>query len=243
MEEQLTRERVLELAAKFLNMTVERGASPTEAANAAAMLQSLLHRHQLSMVDITDAERKRTCPVTTEEFVSAWREIPDYAKILCRRICDAFEVTCIYGNTYKGMKQTFVGQEIDAAVAKYMYLRICDELLALAYKKGKGKGLGRTALTDYRASFICAAADEIGERLRQERAKDEKAEPKMGALIVIKQEMVKNHIAEMFPDLKYTTSKYTSGYGSRDGAEAGRNIDLSMRGIPTKRSGVSGHIS
>lgn len=243
MAEQLTRERVLELAAKFLNMTEEKGASPTEAANAAAMLQSLLHRHQISMVDITEAERKRTCPVTTEEFVSAWKDIPDYASILCGQICQAFEVTCIYTQQRKGMKMTFVGQELDAAVAKYMYLRICDELLDMVARKGKLKGLTRSSLTDYRKAFICAAAMEIGERLKLERAKEEKAEPKMGALMVIKQEMVKDYISEMFPKLKNTPVRFSSGYGSNDGREAGRNIDLGMRGIPTKTPEVSGHIS
>lgn len=247
MAEQLTKEKVLELAVKFMNMTVEKGASPTEAATAAAMLQSLLHRHQLELFEVEESLRKKQFPVGEEEFTSAWKDVPDYAKHLCQTICEAFQVSLLWQKCYGcGEKSIFIGQELDAAVAKYLYLRTCDELLEMAKRKGQAFGYTRSALSDYRASFICGAAAEIGKRLREQRENTQKT-TKLGALIVLKNELARDYIGEKYGKTESIRIKVSRGDGHREGREAGKNIDLSMTGLDhevrREEKEVVGHLS
>lgn len=244
--EKMTKEKALELAAKLMSRTTDRGATPAEEAAAMEMLQSILAKHDLSMLDVKKEDLKRQgYGVVKDDYISSWKDVPDYAIILSLRICEAFDVKLIRGKemTRNGIKtlMQFIGQEVDAAIAKYLWVRCCDELYEMAGRDGRREGWSGSRLTTYRANYICAAAAVIGERLTASRKKQVVQDPRAGALIELKGGLIRDFIRETFPHLKTSSVNHSAGVGSESGMRAGSKIDLSTGGIERhNRGGNSG---
>lgn len=246
MSEKLSKDKILELAARLMRVTEEKGASANEASIAMESLRAILDKHNLRMVDVTEAERKKDFKVTEEHFFSDYESLPGHYQNLLTKISKAFGVEIILGKAFhKGkLRQQiyFLGQELDCIIARYLYHRTADELWAWAARDAKASGF--RVDTKFRANYIFAAADEIGKRLAEAREKEKVIVPKLGALMVIKNEMITSYKHEKFPNLRkgrgYTI---TNGSGSDEGRERGKQLDLNTRGVSGSSSDSSKKLS
>lgn len=234
MAERLNKDKILELAARLMNVTVERGASPNEQAIAMESLRAILDKHDLEMVDVTEAQRKKDFKVGEETFFSEYSSLPGYYQNLLTKIAKAFSVEIVLGKGFHQgkvrQKIYFIGQELDCIIAKYLYQRTADELWR--WTAIDARSSGQRVTNTFRANYIFAAADVIGKRLSETREKEKVAQPKLGALIVIKNEMITSYKHERFPNLRPGRAyRITAGEGSNEGKVRGGKLDLNTRGV------------
>lgn len=241
MPEKMDCTKILELAARLMNVTTERGASPTEAAVAMETLRSMLDKYQLSMLDVSAAERKKGWKVQEEHFYSDYENLPSYYKHLVHLISTSFDVKLVFGKEqHKGKRRQkiyFFGQELDCVVSSYLYHRTADELWNWSARDAKASAC--RCDSNFRANYIFAAAEQIGKRLRESREKEKVVVgSKVGALMVIKQEMIRDFISERFPQGLQKGRGYSisSGAGTLEGRERGSKMDLNTRGVEDKTS-------
>ena len=126
----------------------------------------------------------------------------------------------------------FIGQASDAAVAKYLYVKLSDEFYEAAGKAARAEGYKGKMVTNYRISFVMAAADVIQNRLAQTKRELRGESEKFGALVVLKDQLVNDYISKNFPRLK--SGRYSigdNGTGSAAGRAAGQNADLRFNKI------------
>lgn len=235
-----TKEQILETARKILNLK-ERAGTEGEAAAAAAALQRLLTEHQLSMLDVENVKDGAKLGVVKDFFESEYSALPAWCKQFAQYICKGFECHCIlsqwedksykHGTKFKA-KIYFVGEESDAAIAKYFYITLSDQLFAESLKKAKYYSLTGTRRNEYRESFMLAAGKAIYERLVEERKQMVLESQKVGALVVLKGQLVSNFVKENFTNLVRGRGKAfnINGQGSSDGYVAGKQVSLT-RGV------------
>lgn len=246
MAETMDRATLLDTIKKLLDKQVTKGATPAEAASAAAMAAKLCAKHGLSMLEVEKHKLKESgFGCVKESHESFYKELPAWARLLCGEVARAFDCTLFYdwmpvgqfdayGRT--GFKRLihFMGVEVDAVIARYLYVRLENELYEMATEAAKKSGYRGAQVTRYRNNFIQAAAMEIGKRLRDLRAELKRTEPKFGAMILVKQDLVKTFYDEQFPPeirKSMPSINISTGAGTREGVMAGRNIDLAMNRV------------
>jgi hypothetical protein len=233
--EKLSREKILDIVGKLMSKTEERGATPAEAAAAMEAAMKMLNKHGLSMMDVESLTLKKEVKlnVTQETYDSVYTNIPDYISRLCMKIAKAFDCQFILGYAPSGKgRYIFVGEELDSAVALYLSMRTADELYEWAGRDGRALGYKGAALSRFRKEFFTGAIDEIQVRLEAMRKSEAAQSQSLGALIIIKKDVVDEWLKVNIPDLKKGKALAIKvGRGTTYGRDAGKQIDLSMSGI------------
>ena len=223
--------RVMEKIRKLLNMAERAEGNENEAANAARMAENMLRKYNLSMSDITPEEAKSN---VTE---SAWTDMkwtagkaPTWVASLIIAVAEAHDCFIVWRrakttDSWVAKPQsnlTFVGTEMDAAVAKevFVYLyrtvnRLTDEWAKDAYIPA---GKART----YKNSYRSGMAHRLNERLKEmtaEKDKEFEEAAKTGtSLVVVKKDAIADYLGHA---TEYSTKKssarvagdaYSSGY-------------------------------
>jgi Protein of unknown function (DUF2786) len=222
-------DRTIDLIRKLREVRFDRGATPAEAEAAAAHVQRLLQTHNLTLVDV-DAKRFDE-KIQVESRDRRQRRLDEWVVRLASEIALGVDCRTFFGRIYCsglffGYQVAFIGHKSDAAVAGFLWDSLSNLLWELGTSSGRTRGESRAGLIQYRNTFICAAAGEIGRRLRKEK---EAAMPdqKTGmALIHIKSAAIKEFI-ERDSELSQSTNMRPSSAEFRyaavqEGREAGK---------------------
>lgn len=256
MAETMDRATLLDTIKKLLNVQVTKGATTAEAASAAAAAQRMCAKHGIAMMEVEKHRLKEAgLGVVDEEQESFYKNLPDWAGLLVVQIANAFDCKLVLGKKpigkFDAYKRTgfkcvihFIGVEVDAVIARYLYVRLENELYAMATESARREGYRGAQVNTYRKNFIQAAALEIGRRLREQREELKKTEQKMGALIIFKGELVKQFVHEKYGNTltKGKRLRHSTGMGTNAGREAGQNVDLQLNRLDGQ-SRSSGNIA
>ena len=228
-----TKEEVLDLVHKLLNMTTERGCTESEAAQAAQRVQSILQQYHLSMAEVSTGEEKTqpgihimqdTLNVSTKGHDGPWSFL--LLHVLSRNnFCKAVDISGL-GKAY------LFGDEVDVLVVKELHTWVVEQLERICtamWREYKGEDRRPT----FRRSFFTAAVHTIGNRLYESQKQFADSSTQCTALVVKSRELVEQHVKEK---LETSTRRPSGSNGSvaglTAGVIAGRMVDLSR---PAKR--------
>ena len=230
-----SKDKVIKLIQKLANMRIDRGATPAEAAHAAAKIESLLEEHQLSMFDVEGKSFNEEMAQKSVELGVSLSVIPRYIWDLGYAVAMPHDCQIIVmPSQLKGNNLTFVGYKSDVAVSRYLFITLHTSLWRMADTQGRVRKRSGAQFINYRNHFMSAAAQVIEERLTQERRDVRQKSSNSRALVVVKKDAVNKYFEEQFPGcrpLKLTKSD-RDDYAYHDGREAGRNVEM--------RKGVEG---
>ena len=226
-----TQDTILNRVKKLLALTVDRGATPEEAAAAGAKAQALLFEHNLSMTQVdtheagTPAEKIENIDVQMDANTRTigWKKSLLYS-IARHNFCSGVYTP---GTTYMHI----IGKRSNVQVVEYLASSIGAEIDRLA------RSASRSVLTrkaSFVSSFCLGATSTIIERLRVQAQASASASAACTALVVQSKGELDRAVKGFYPRLSYGR-RSSSRVGSPDGYSAGRSAGSSI-GI---RTGIS----
>lgn len=224
---------------KLLNLTVDRGATPAEAATAAAKVQALLDDHNLALEDAptqpSDAAINAEDVVLTDSRRSPYNTA--YSGLLyvlakwnwCRAVY-----------TRDGKSRLF-GKKANIEVVRYLYvylLRVLSNEAERTYRLHLAQrgAYAAKSLVTWKVSFLLGACAEINRRLECQRIIQQASGSRCNALLVVNDQLVEQRVREEFPRLETTTSRCRSVGGWQAGTAFARRVPLSP-GLESRRGG------
>jgi len=231
----------MEKIKKLLRLSdIKRGATPAEAATAAAKAQALLLEHNLVMEDIGDLESHLKEEKVSDEKVDlqATYQTSRWHATLMYRIARPLFCRAIYlpAKAGKAGRIHLVGKPSNVEVVKYFYeyLHKTIDAMALEYRQGwkdKMDAAGKKYIPDessrVRIDFCFGAVATVGDRLDEQYKKRTEATQTSTALVLVSDTAVSNHLKSLYPTLKKNTSnRQVDGSARQAGKEAGRKIPL-----------------
>jgi uncharacterized protein DUF2786 len=227
-------ERILERIQKLLALTEARGATPEEAASAAAKAQSLLFEHNLSMASV---ERHDTDKGKTEQFantdflMNATRFSVSWHRTLLGGIASANFCKAVFG---QGATAHIIGQTSNVEVVAYLYNYLSREIERLATE-----GLRREGVLEHRrrwkVSFCYGAAMTIRQRLREQKERNSAQSAACTALVVVSDADLKRAVGAFFPRLTTLRGgRISNSNGYAAGQEAGCGMAMPGQGIASR---------
>jgi len=234
-------ETIVERVRKLLAKTVERGATPAEAATAAAKAQALMFAYNLELSQVED---KPADPLAAYK-----REGEDYGRMAWRRdrtwmrdLMHAVAVNNFCKLVYYSTSNKDYGTRLDL-IGKPDNIRFCRELFAwlvvqldsmrleawaVYLKVCKADGERPIHGTRYRASFYAGAVEVIASRLAAQRRENEQASADSRALIVITGKELIQATQALAGRLRASrTRRWTADDDARDaGQQAGQRVSI-----------------
>lgn len=160
------RERLLRIIAALLDKTVDRGCMPAEAAGAAAKVQELLERYQLDITDVqTGAPQEK---VLRHDYDTGKNAVNPGELRLFAAVARGFDCKHVVIEG-RPVRYALVGFDSDCQVALALFRRIFFSLSIQATEEGRECGEEKAGLVRFRNQFLCGAAGEIEQRLREAR--------------------------------------------------------------------------
>lgn len=236
-----TPDSILAKIKKLQALTTERGATPEEAATAAAKAQALLFEHNLSQCDVDTKEQAGPDPYgkveTTLEGANrntvTWRRTLLYT-IAKHNFCTAITLP-------NQTKMIVIGKRSNVETVLYLNHILVREIERLAVEAG------RTVLTNraaYLVSFCRGAVSTIHRRLQEQQAESEQAATSHThargtsnavAINTMRQDL-NRAVTHFYPQglrTSTTRSRVGSMDGYRSGQQAGAGISM-HRGIGSR---------
>ena len=218
---------ILEKAAK-IKALADRAGTPEEAANAAAKLQAMMLRYNLTEQAVEENLSENLDKYTKEEFeLNENRNHKGWTSSLYWSIAKANQCESLFYP--KSVKMGIVGRKHNIDMVNYLYGYLSTEIKRQAAKASKGEYKPGT----FNRAFCLGAVSTVRKRLNEEVENVVREEPKYGDLIVVEKQLVRQEFKKHFP---HTRSGGSSSIGSRGGyaagQAAGRNIGL--------RGGITG---
>ena len=218
----MTKDEVLAKVRKLFELA--NSPNENEAALAAAKARELLCRYNLSIADLPTEDMKNTI-AATEKSVAAGKVIRNWVKGLLIHVAQGFECDHVIRRRHGNSPiLTFIGTPADAEVAVYTFhflYRQLDRLVdrALPGLKRENRGWSTAAL---RYAYLDGAVKRIGERF-QEQTRAVRAAEYHGCkdLVLAKEQMIKEYMADAFPRIRTEYGKrravsvdaFEKGYG------------------------------
>lgn len=210
----------------LLSKTEAHGASPAEAAAAAALAQELMFKYNLEAADVTDRPADPIAAYTRKESYQErmlWRRDRTWMRRLMSAIARNNFCKSIHHETKDkrwASTLTLVGKPANIAFCEELFKWLVDELdgmrlAAWAEYNAQCKEAGDEPVhgTHFRANFYLGAVEVVGDRLDAQRKASEKAAQEAGtALIVLTGK-----------ELLAATSKLVGRLGSGTGPQGGYN--------------------
>lgn len=205
---------ILDKVKKLLTLATNAGATPDEAASAAAMAQSLLFKHNLSMedVDTQSAAEKQATAIGLDSFelgkdatlfMVGWHRAL-FHNLARHNFCQA--VTYTGSNTGVGGKinhsrrMGIVGEQQNIEVVKWLYTHVSEQVERMARESQQKAHPYRKCRCERRdgcpiqlpgprgvwiRTFCLGAVQTINERLAEQRQADEKTVTGTGMAMVL----------------------------------------------------------
>lgn len=233
MENTVDLKKILEKAGK-LKALAERAGTPEEAANAAAKLQSMMLRYNLSEQAVEENLSENLDKYTKEDFeLNENRNHKGWTSSLYWSIAKANQCESLYYP--KSVKMGIVGRKHNIDMVNYLYGYLSQEIKRQAKVASKGEYKPGS----FNRAFCLGAVSTVRKRLQEEVASVVREEPKYGELIIVENQLVRNEFKKHFP---HTRSGGSTSVNNRDGyaagRAAGRNIGL-RGGITSSSKGLA----
>ncbi len=230
------RDRALRVIRKLLEQRVERGASPAEAAAAAAKAQELLRKYQLGIAELEGGRLDED--VRSERVAHGCRRVESWVfglLVACTRPLDCAYVVSssesLAGEIWH--ECVFVGHQSDVLVSRYLFVTLKGRLWAMAEQCALAHHRRGPAKRPFMGAFMTGAAKAIHDRLEAERQAAESACDRSRQLTVAKNSAVEAFMAREFPDVKLRRRNRLSDsalLAAAEGQKSGRAIAL-QRGV------------
>lgn len=196
------REDIIRIVQKLLNVTVDKGANPAEAAGAAEKVQRLLHEHNLTMFD---AQTQTLGEGVEEHGLEMGGRLEAWESHLAFTLSEAFGCDSFIRrrrlDDRRTVRAVFVGIRSDAMVCTYLFQSLSQYLVGSSREAGRACGRRGAELLAFRKVFCFSAIRVIKDKLRESRERMDAA-PASSALVVVKNQLVERYMKEMHPDLK-----------------------------------------
>lgn len=240
------RERIIRLIAEMRNRTVERGATPAEAAAFAAKVAALMEQYQIDEMELKRESgiRDPTDVEIVQNKLKAGRRVfnPGMTAIVnglalgmcCKVILlhephPTFGTQAVYG---------IVGDSIDADLVCQLATTVLPALQIMSKLEGAEHGHEGASMIRWTNQYLIGAGQEIQKRIEDER-KRRSAEkvatssstelvPITGeSLAIIKRKATEEGFKELYPKTRKIQSHAQYDPEARErGREAGRNVSL-----------------
>ncbi len=222
------KETILSRIRKLQNLTTERGATPEEAAAAAAKAQALLFEHNLQ---VSDVDTHETAPdpygKVEHELEHATRSSVVWRRgllyiIAVNNFCTAVTQT---GTT----KMSVIGKRSNVETVLYLNQCLARQIASLAEHASRHLLSGRA---EYQNSFCRGAVIAIQTRLKEQRRQSEQAATSMSGAydsgrasqnaLTLRNAAaeLQTAVSKFYPRLRHTTTR--GGRGNPDGYSAGK---------------------
>lgn len=210
---------------KLLNLTVDRGATPDEAASAAAKAQALLFEHNLSMSQVNThelpngkAEEIENIEMEIEGGSGAIRWKRSLLHAIARHnFCRAVSLT---GTS----DVSVIGKRSNVVVVEYMSEYLEKEISRLATNAAKDIVGSKVSFV---SSFSIGAVVTIAERLKRQEEESGRANAASTALVVQTKDALDKALKRFFPHTRMSRgSRISHAEGFEAGKKAGRSIGL-----------------
>lgn len=222
----MNRDDILRKIQALQQRTVENGCTEDESIQASKMLDKLLLKHNLTL---SDAHVKEShCDM--EVLNTGTKRMPAWLKHLANTCARHFDCQMVYN----GGELKFLGlkEDVSASTSLYQIIVCATNCEITRYKSTTGYFLmskvysSRCLCNSFRYGMI----DRLRERLRE--IKDERnshiEEQRGTSLVLVKNELIQNHLKEAFPNLRTVRSNtvQVSSEAYRDGKRAANNFSL-----------------
>ena len=234
---------ILEKIKKLLRLSdVKRGATPAEAATAAAKAQALLLEHNLVMEDIGDLEEHLKDDKIGSECVDleATYQTSRWHACLMSRISKPLFCRAIYiaAKAGKAGKMVLFGKKSNVEVVKYFYsyLHQVIDQMALEHREGWKKKMdeaGKKYIPDessrVRIDFCLGAVSTVGDRLDEQYKKQTTASSTSTALVLVSDTALDAAVKTVFnKTAPVKTGRQVDGSSRLAGRIAGNKIPLNL---------------
>lgn len=234
---------ILEKIKKLLRLSdVKRGATPAEAATAAAKAQALLLEHNLVMDDIGDLEShlKEEKVEHTKVDLEATYQTSRWHAALMHRISKPLFCRAIYlpAKAGKAGKISLFGKPSNVEVVKYFYsyLHQTIDQMALEYREGWKKKMeeaGKKYIPDessrVRIDFCLGAVATVGDRLDDQYKEKTEATSTSTALVLVSDKALVDALNAAYPKrAQLKTDRMVDGSARSEGRKAGAKIPLNL---------------
>lgn len=219
------KESIISRIRKLLNLTIERGATPDEAATAAAKVQALLTEYNLEMADVAQQETVNEIGTDTQTVSNGNRSpyTKPFANLLYilskYNFCQS-----IYNNDGRSV---IFGKPHNIAAVKYLYSHLSRVLLAEAKRQYKEQSRLETPQS-WNTSFIQGANYEIALRLKAQQEQQSQTSGAVNALVVTSNQLVQQRVRQEFPRIENLSFNISSSLAREAGQQFGRTVALNQ---------------
>lgn len=237
-----TKEQMDDIMSKIKNLkSLYEGAkkigSENEAAAAAAVLNKLLLKYNLTM-DEVDLNERPEDPINHEvisgfEYKSIGGEWENrLTNVLCKHnLCHSY----VYGSSYKRL--LIVGKRENMELVKWLLAMLKERYVSFSktaykeYKESADYRYTRYSKDRFQRSYLLGCAEGLDEKLTAEREREKKEDQtfaaQVNALVVQSDGALKAYVAEQFGKTGHRTGGHTTAYSARQaGREEGRRTEL-----------------
>lgn len=223
-------QKLIDKIRNLLNMTVERGCSESEAANAVHLASKLMEQHSLTMNEITEESRSDMSETEADPNVplgtaQLWTE---NVALMLSRYFGVYAIKKI--KTTGAVTYVFFGLSVDVTIASEVFVWVCDQGKRLARLRADEQG---DRSMGFRASYLVGFAKGIVSQVETAIRDREKAESDDASQGTGKYGAIVRHHAEEAQ--KYATDKYT--------VRKGRVRKLSVRDMAAAQAGYKDGIN
>ena len=227
----MERERLIGRIRKLQALNEGRGATPEEAAGAAAKVQAMLFEHNLSLSDVATGEPEEAEPYGKTDYeLGANRNTVQWKRTLLYGI--AKTNFCMAVTQSGKTTMTLIGKKSNIEVVVYLYLYLSREVERLAKEETKTVLAGKAA---YQTSFCRGAANTIYHRLKAERQRAETVATHYGTAKATSNALIlRNADADLQAAIlkiygaPLRTAFTRSSIGNHDGYQAGKAAGQSI---------------
>lgn len=193
-----------------------------EAALAASHAQRLLAEHNLAMSDVQATKQAQTAE-RVETSVS--KNLPKWVRHLSAGVCHAFDCQSIFHPALG--KMTFIGVGADVQIAAYTFCYLDSTLRKLCrsyLRQQPDDGIPQRQRELRRQSYYLGAVSTVNQKLREQK---ELTPTTPGALVPLKQGLIKKALAELGPIRTiHSRRSYIDPHAYRRGEQDGRELSV-----------------
>ena len=252
MNTETVRERIIRLIAKMREVTVDRGATPAEAANFAAKAAEWIEKHQIDEAELRAREQDTLSPETEvcQNFLRTGKKVfnPGMTQVV-NALALGMCCKCVLLRQTNEAVYGIVGDMIDADYVCQVATTLVPALQMSARLEGAEHGYEKAGLIRWTNQYLTGAGQEIRQRLDQDRKNRSATKEYQSRLLnrdvanggtctalavitgetlaVAKREAVAEAFKELYPHTRKTQSRVEYNHTAHEcGREAGKRIGL-----------------
>lgn len=237
---QSPRDKLIERVRKLSRMTAERGASESEAMQAAELVRRLCAEHNIGQDELSIRADAKSC--VKDAYVSIRSKQPAWTRV-CVGIERLYGTICWYETKQEDLLE--LGFDVETAYVVYYGFPVdvaCSiATLAICAQALEGEIASRKFKRGERESFELGMCARMNERIREMRGRGLAEAKGQGALVVLKDQLVREEFGKLGQRLHRTAARATvrdaAAYAA--GQRAGDRVALD-RAVGQERRRISG---